>query len=390
MVERVALFTGNYNLVVDGVARTLHRLVEHLQDRGVDILVLSPHSTDPSPRGPGTLVPVRSVAIPGRPEYRLTLWPSPQARRRLRQFDPQLLHVATPDLLGVSALRFGRREDVPIVATYHTHFPRYLRYYHVGWLQGLLHRYLRWFYRQCDVICTPTEPIRDALTAIGIDGRLKIWGRGVDTERFHPRWRSASWRRGLGIGPDELVIAYVGRLVREKGLGVYADVMETLRTQGRPVRGLIVGEGPLRPYLERRLPDTIFTGHLEGRALSQAYASSDIFLFPSDSEAFGNVIVEAMASGLPIVAADRSGSSAHLDHERTGLLAPPHDVDLFLEHTIRLLEEPDLRRGLGRTARQRAEESYDWETTLARMGEYYEQVLTAADLSRADMEATIA
>jgi glycosyltransferase involved in cell wall biosynthesis len=390
MVERVALFTGNYTLVVDGVACTLHRLVGYLQDRGVEVLVLSPRSTDPSPRGPGTLVPVRSVAIPGRPEYRLALWPSLQTRRRLRQFNPQLLHVATPDLLGVYALRFGRRWDAPVVATYHTHFPRYLQYYHLGWLDGLLNRYLRWFYRKCDLVCAPTDPIRDALAAMGIDGRLAIWGRGVDTDRFHPRWRSSAWRRGLGIDPDQVVIAYVGRLVREKGLEIYADVLEALRDYDRSVRGLVVGEGPLRPYLERRLPESIFTGHLEGKALSRAYASSDMFLFPSDSEAFGNVIIEAMASGLAIVAANRSGSSAHLDHERTGLLAPPHDADAFLRHTIHLLEKPGLRRGLGRAARQRAEESYDWEMTLARMGEYYEQALTATDLSRADIEATIA
>jgi len=372
MLEGVALFTGNYNLVADGVSYTLHRLVEYLQTRGVEVIILSPYSPDPSLQGPGTLVPVRSLEIPGRSEYRVALWPSPRARRRLRRFDPELIHVATPDLLGTSALRFGRRWDLPVVATYHTHFPRYLQYYHLGWLEGLLNRYLRWFYRQCDVVCAPTDPIRDALAGIGIDGPLRIWGRGVDTDRFHPRWRSADWRSGWEIGPDEIVIVFVGRLVREKGPEVFADVIEALRKQGRPVRGLIVGEGPLRPYLERRLPETIFTGHLEGEALSGAYASSDIFLFPSDSEAFGNVIVEAMASGLAIVAADQSGSSAHLEHGRTGLLAPPRDADAFVRHTIRLLEEPSQRRRLGRAARKQAEESYDWETTLARMERYYE------------------
>ena len=393
MVERVALFTGNYTLVADGVAHTLQRLVGYLQDRGIDVLVLSPQSDDPSQQGPGSLVSVRSVQLPGRPEYRVALWPSPYTTRRLAQFDPDLLHVATPDLLGTHSLHLARRWDVPVVATYHTHFSRYLQYYYLGWLEAPLNRYLRWFYQQCDLVCAPTEPIRGALAAMGIDTELKIWGRGVNTQRFHPKWRSTTWRKGLGIGPDEVVITFVGRLVREKGLEIYADVLERLRDQGRSVQGLVVGDGPLRPTLERRLPKALFAGHLEDRALWRAYASSDIFLFPSDSEAFGNVIVEAMASGLAIVAANQSGSSAHLDHERTGLLAPPHDTDAFLRHTIRLLEEPGLRQRLGRTARQRVEESYDWDATLARMAQYYEQALTVTNLSRAEMdgmEATIA
>lgn len=375
-LHRLALFTGNYGYVIDGVAITLHRLVRYLEAQGIQVMVFSPTIAHPPLKGPGTVVSVPSLPIPGRSEYRMTLWPQAAVWHRLHDFAPHLLHIATPDLLGLRALRRSQQTSVPVLATYHTHFVKYLKYYHLGILETPLMRYLVWFYQQCDRVCVPTRPIRDALTEAGVDARrLRIWGRGVDTERFHPRHRSRRWRRQLEVADDEVLVAFVGRLVREKGLWTFADVIKRLKQRGFPVRGLIVGEGPLRQPLEEALPTAIFTGRLDGAALAQAYASADVFLYPSDSEAFGNVVVEAMASGLPVVATDTGGSSAHIDPGRTGLLAPPQDTAAFLRATTRLVEQAALRRRLGQAARTRAERHYHWDHTLARMVGHYRAVI---------------
>ena len=211
-----------------------------------------------------------------------------------------------------------------------------------------------------------------------ISDDLRLWERGVDTERFHPRRRDPAWRRDLGVSDDDVLVTFVGRLVWEKGLHVFADVVEGLAAQGLPVRPLIVGNGPARADLESRLPDTLFAGHLGGRDLPKAYASSDVFLFPSDTETFGNVTLEAMASGLPTVCADATGSSELVQHGRTGYLAPPNRSASFLEATARLVRDPELRTRMGEHALDRAEH-YGWDAVLERLLTYYREVLAQRD-----------
>lgn len=370
---RIAVFTGAYNHIADGVSRTLNRLVEYLEDQGAAVQVYGPTIPDPPVRHKGTLIPVRSVSAPGRPEYRVSLGLSGPARENLTRFDPTLFHIATPDLLGLAALRRARRAKVPVVASYHTHFASYLDYYRFGRLEPLTWRYLRWFYDQCRHVYVPTESMMSVLRAKGITDNLLLWPRGVDSTLFSPARRSSEWRRQLGFRDDDVVIAFVSRLVTEKGLDVLVEVVRELESSGTPHRVLIVGEGPERARIEKELPRAVFLGHLEGVALATAYASSDLFFFPSDTETFGNVTLEALASGLPAVVADATGSNDLVENEVTGFLARPRDPRDFMEKTRALIQDATMRKRMSAAARKFAER-YEWNEVLGRMVSYYEML----------------
>lgn len=372
--KRVALFSGAYNHIADGVSLTLNRLVDHLERQGVSVRVFAPTVDEPALDHAGTLVPIPSLPLPGRSEYRLSLGISPSAQQELEAFDPTLYHIATPDLLGRHALSRARSTGTPVVASYHTHFSSYLKYYHLGLLKGPTWSYLRWFYNQCRQVYVPTAAMAEVLRDHGITEGLRLWRRGVDTDRFTPARHSDAWRHAHGIDGEEVVVTFVSRLVREKGLAVYADVIERLERQNVPHHSLVVGDGPARKHLEARLPNTTFTGFLEGENLARAYASSDVFLFPSDTETFGNVTLEAMASGLPTICADAAGSRDLVQDGTTGRLCPPGDVDAFTEATRTLIVDDALRDRLSAAAYKRAQD-FTWTNVLSQMNRYYDRVL---------------
>jgi glycosyltransferase involved in cell wall biosynthesis len=373
--RRIALFTGNYNHNPDGVSLTLNRLVKHLEQRAhTKVLVVGPTVDDPPMDHEGRFFAVPSLPAPGRPDYRISLGLSTEARHELQLFDPTLVHIATPDLLGYQTLKWAQKEDIPVVGSYHTHFSSYLKYYGFEGFEGFLWQYLRWFYNQCTHIYVPTHSMAAVLRSHRINAGLRLWQRGVDTRQFNPDHRSIRWRHSLNIGDHEPVITFVSRLVWEKGLDVYANVIEKLQAMEIPHRSLIVGEGPAREELEQRLPDTVFTGYLNGENLSRAYASSDIFLFPSDTETFGNVTLEAMASGVPTVCANATGSDALVEHQETGYLADPGQTDTFLEHVSTLIKNPGLRYRMGEAARTKAQQ-YDWDAIMSQLVSYYDEIL---------------
>jgi glycosyltransferase involved in cell wall biosynthesis len=373
--KRVALFAGAYNHIADGVSLTLNRLVDYLVRQGVEVRVFAPTNDDPAiPDPAGTMVEVPSVPAPGRSDYRISLGLTPSVKRALERFDPTIYHIATPDVLGRHALHTAEKTGVPVVASYHTHFSSYLKYYHLDLLEDAVWAYLRSFYEKCEQIYVPSTAMADILRSHGITEGLRLWQRGVETDTFAPDHRSLEWRRSLGIEDDEVAVTFVSRLVWEKGLDVYADVIERLRERGIPHRSVVVGDGPAREELEERLPESIFTGYLDGADLSRAYASSDVFLFPSDTETFGNVTLEAMASGLPTVCANAVGSRDLVNDGTTGILCPPGDVSAFTDAVEQLATDDDRRHAMGEAARQRAME-FEWDTILARMNRYYDDVL---------------
>jgi glycosyltransferase involved in cell wall biosynthesis len=241
-------------------------------------------------------------------------------------------------------------------------------------MEPIVWAYLRWFYRQCSQVYVPSASMADVLRIHGIRERLYLWERGVDIQRFNPERRSLEWRRHMGIGDEEVVVSFVSRLVLEKGLDVFADVIERLQARGIPHRCLIVGDGPARADMAARLPGAIFTGTLRGNDLGRAYASSDVFLFPSHTETFGNVTLEAMASGLPAVCADATGSRSLVIDGVTGYLAPPNDSAAFLDRVSRLVRNPLLRTHMGHQARDRAQ-AYDWPLVLGKIESYYDALL---------------
>jgi phosphatidylinositol alpha 1,6-mannosyltransferase len=367
---RIALFTGAYNHIADGVSLTLNRLVAFLEREGATVQVFAPTIPDPPLKHAGTLVPVPSISAPGRPEYRISLGLSRRANNSLTDFDPHLFHVATPDLPGLAALRTARRTGKPVVASYHTHFASYLTYYRLGLLEGGVWRYLRWFYSQCRQVYVPTASMISVLESHGIDGNLRLWPRGVESDLFSPAKRSPAWRHARGIGDSEIVILFVSRLVTEKGLDVLVDVVRSLESRGIAHRCVVVGDGPERSRLEASLPNAIFEGHQSGEPLATAYASSDVFLFPSDTETFGNVTLEALASGLPAVVADATGSNALVNDGVNGFLAPPRNSKAFEEKVERLIVNDELRWRMSAQARAGAER-FEWNRILSQIVTYY-------------------
>lgn len=370
---RIALFTGAYSHISDGVSLTLNRLVAFLEGRGATVRVFAPAIATPAMAHAGTLVPVRSVQAPGRPDYRVSLGLSGEARLNLTQFQPNLFHIATPDFLGLSALRAARRAGAPVVASYHTHFASYLDYYRLGVLEPVTWKYLRWFYGHCRHLYVPTASMIEVLRRHAVGGDLRLWPRGVESALFNPSRRSAAWRRERGIGDHEVVIAFVSRLVAEKGLRVLVEVLRGLAGRGFAHRAVIVGDGPERDWLASSLPGAVFEGHLTGDNLAAAYASSDVFLFPSETETFGNVTLEAMSSGLPVVAANATGSNALVIDGVTGFLVPPRDSAAFLDCVTALVTDADLRSRMGIAARGAAEK-YEWSRILGQIASYYEEI----------------
>mmetsp|Transcript_27116 Transcript_27116/g.88949 ORF Transcript_27116/g.88949 Transcript_27116/m.88949 type:complete len:507 (+) Transcript_27116:194-1714(+) len=372
--HRVALFTGAYDHIRDGVALTLNRLVAFLELQGHEVIVLAPTIENPPFMHAGTLVPVPSVPAPGRKEYRVSLGLTASLRERLAEFRPTLVHIATPDVLGFQAQTWALAAQVPIVCSYHTHFTSYLQYYHLSALEDATWRLLQSFYNSCLHTYTPTKEIASELSAHGVTSSLRIWPRGVDYRAFTPAHRCPEWRRELGISPDEPVVLLVCRLVWEKALDVYADVIRGLRASGLRHKSVIVGNGPALAGLQDLLPDSIFLGSLQGAQLARAYASADIYFFPSQTETFGMTTLEAMGSGLPTVVTNSTGSGSIVIHGETGFLAEPNDRVALLAYTQRLVEDAALRKRMGEAGVKRAREVYQWGNALSRLVGYYGEI----------------
>ena len=372
---RVALFSGNYNYTLDGANKALNRLVDHLERvEGAQVRVYSPTSPTPAFEPKGELISVPSVTIPTRSDYRLAVGLPAATRRNVEAFAPDIIHVSAPDLLGRGALKLGRRLGVPVVASLHTLFETYLDYYALGWLRPMLEARLRAFYEDCDFVMAPSQAIADRMATEGLQGRVRLWARGVDGELFNPSRRDQAWRAAHGVAEDETIITFFGRLVMEKGLGVFADTVEMVEASRERVRVVVIGDGPARPWLEERLPQAIFTGFLTGADLAKALASGDIMLNPSKTETFGNVTLEAMAAGLAVVGADAPYHRALLNPGETGLLAPDTDVEAYAEAVLQLIDNPERRRAMGAAARS-ASGAYQWNQVLAGVADVYREAL---------------
>jgi glycosyltransferase involved in cell wall biosynthesis len=372
--KRIALFTGAFNHVVDGVSLTLNRLVSHLESEGTPVHVFAPTVENPPIKHSGVLTGVPSIKMPGRPEYRISVGMNPAAVEELDRFKPTIVHIATPDLVGLQALLYARVQKIPVVASYHTHFSSYLGFYDLDRFEAAMWRYLRWFYARCEHLYVPSLSMVSVLKEHGIQKGIELWPRGVDIVAFSPEKRSMEWRRELGFTDDMVVIAYISRLVIEKGLDVFADVVRRLLDDGLNVRSLIVGEGPAGAMLKEKLPEAVFLGHLQGDELSVAYASSDLFLFPSETETFGNVTLEAMASGVPTLCADATGSNSLVLHDRTGFLSKGRDIESFAHYAKSLTLDTSRRLQMGSAARAEAE-TYSWRRILGKIDSFYDQIL---------------
>ena len=252
---RVALFTGNYNYVRDGPTQAMNQLVGFLLEQGAAVRIYAPTTKEPALEAVGDLVSVPSVPMGlGRSEYRVALGLSRRVRRDLAAFRPNVMHIATPDFLGHSALSYASRNKIPSVASLHTRFETYPRYYGMAFLEPLFQRILARFYNRADLVFVPTKSMTTLLRTWGVDSPISIWSRGVEKDRFKPERRSLEWRRNLGIADDDFVLGFFGRLVKEKGLDVYCEVARILAKTDPSFKALIVGEGPERAWMEAQLP----------------------------------------------------------------------------------------------------------------------------------------
>ncbi|MCB2059567.1 MAG: glycosyltransferase family 1 protein [Novosphingobium sp.] len=357
---RIALFSGNYNYVRDGANQALNRLVGYLLRQGAAVRVYSPTVREPAFEPTGDLVSVPSVAFPGRGEYRFSLGLPGRVRHDLAGFAPNVVHVSSPDVVSHRAVTWARERRLPVLASVHTRFETYFRYYNMAWMEPLIEAILRRFYRRCDALVAPSESMAQLLREQRMNYDISIWSRGVDRETFHPCRRSDEWRREHGIGEDVMAVGFLGRLVMEKGLDVFSDTIDELRRHQVPHRVIVIGDGPARGWFEARLPDAIFTGHQEREELGRAVASMDVLFNPSVTETFGNVTLEAMACRLPVVAAAATGSESLVSNGHSGRLIPPGRVHQFAEALKAYAEDPELRARHGAAGEARAMD-FSWD-----------------------------
>ncbi|KQN06404.1 MULTISPECIES: glycosyltransferase family 4 protein [unclassified Sphingomonas] len=358
---RVAMFSGNYNYVRDGANQALNLLAAHLLDRGVALRVYSPTIDKPAFPPTGDLVSVPAFGMPGgRGEYKLARGLPRRVRADLEAFAPNIVHVAAPDILGHRALSWARDKGVATLASLHTRFETYPQYYKIGFLEPLAVALSKRFYNRADQVMVPGRGMAELLRDWGVTSPIGIWSRGVNHARFHPAMRDLDWRRSLGIGDDEVAVSFLGRLVLEKGLDIFSEVAKELQRRGVKHRILVIGEGPARDWFAQAVPHAVFAGFRSGDDLGRAVASMDVFFNPSITETFGNVTLEAMAAGVPVVAARASGAVGLVDDRRTGFLVPPRDVPAYADAIARLCEDASLRWQMGIAGHEDAG-GYQWD-----------------------------
>ncbi|WP_298395148.1 glycosyltransferase family 1 protein [Sphingobium sp.] len=371
---RVALFSGNYNYVRDGANQALNRFVGYLLRQGAQVRVYSPTTDTPAFEPAGELVSAPSFAVPGRKEYRVPYRLSGALKRDLAMFQPNLIHLASPDPLCHGALSWARRHGLPTVASVHTRFETYPRYYGLAFLEPLVESILRRFYRRCDAIVAPSESMAQLLREQRMSYDVGIWTRGIDREIFNPGQRDLNWRRAQGIEDSTPAIGFIGRLVMEKGLDVFSDTIDQLSLRQVPHKVLVVGEGPAREWFQNRLPQAVFTGFQKGSDLGRAVASMDMLFNPSVTETFGNVTLEAMACGLPTVAARATGSESLVTEGVTGRLIRPGAIGDFADALETYCLDTSIRQKAGAAAQARAERN-GWDQVNQALVDTYLRVI---------------
>lgn len=367
---RIALFSGNYNMTVDGANKALNRLVGYLLAQGAAVRVYSPTVANPDFAPTGDLVSVPSMAIPNRPEYRIPLHFSSRVREDIAAFAPNILHISSPDRVSRQAAAWARRRKLPVACSVHTRFETYFRYYNLSFLEPLVVAWLRKLYRKCDALIAPSESFAQVLRQQRMNYDIGIWTRGVERDVFNPVRRDLDWRRSWGIADDTPVIAFLGRLVMEKGLDVFADTVDQLQRRKVSHQVVVIGEGPAGEWFESRLPDAKFVGFQGGEKLARALASCDVFFNPSITETFGNVTLEAMACGLPVVAARATGSASIVKHGQTGYLVSPGAIGLFADDLERYCRDPELRSVHGAAALAESG-AYQWDAINQSVADTY-------------------
>lgn len=371
---KIALYAGTYVKDKDGAVRSIYQLVASFRKEGHEVMVWSPDVSASDDHGGVAVTAMPSVPIPLYPDYRLGFFSS-ETRRQLDRFAPDIVHISTPDIIGRKFLLYAESRSLPVASAYHTDFPSYLEYYRLGFAEGALWRYLAWFYNRCGAVLAPNEIVRRRLMEHGIR-EVGIWSRGIDRGLFHPGRRSESLRRKWNA-EGRTVIVFAGRFVWYKDIRVVMDLYRRFHEEGfgDRVRFVMIGSGPEEETLRREMPEAVFTGYLTGEALPEAYASGDLFLFPSTTEAFCNVSLEAISCGLPAVVSDVGGCRDIVELSEGGAVSRAGDVGEFYRNCLALIDDPERYRRQRRAGLDYAA-SQSWDAVNGALIERYRRMIS--------------
>lgn len=367
---RIALFTETFLPKVDGIVTRLRHTIDHLQRNGDHVLVVAPEGGITEHKG-AKVHGVPGVPLPLYPELKLAL-PPLGTKKVLEEFQPDLIHVVNPAVLGLGGIYYAKTMDIPLIASYHTHLPQYLKHYGLGALEPVLWELLKSIHNQAKLnLCTSTAMVKE-LESHGIVN-VDLWQRGVDTDMFQPHLATSQMRSRLSDGnPDDTLLLYVGRVSAEKQIDEIKPILEAIPN----TRLAIVGDGPYREALETHFAGTKtnFVGYLQGLELASAFASADAFIFPSRTETLGLVLLEAMAAGCPVVAARSGGIPDIVTDGVNGYLFAPDDPQGAIIATKKLLANPNVKEKLRINARDEAEK-WGWSAATRQLQQYYGSII---------------
>ncbi|MBM7584385.1 glycosyltransferase involved in cell wall biosynthesis [Bacillus pakistanensis] len=379
---RIAIFSDTYFPQVNGVARTLKKLSDHLNKRGIEHELFVPEIEN-SPNYPN-VHQFSSFPFIFYPECRTAIANPKTVEKRLRGFAPDLIHIATPLTMGLYGLHVSKKLGVPAVASYHTHFDRYLDYYKMSFISPVLWRYMKWFHAPVHKIFVPSLETKDHLIAHGFEN-VTVWSRGVDCQFFHPLKRTSSLKEKYHI-KEKYVFLYAGRIAPEKDLQTLVNTINQLSPETKKqIHWLIVGSGPGLSELKQKLQNenVTFTGYLKGNDLAEAYASSDVFFFPSPTETFGNVVLEAFASGIPAIVSNKGGVTSIVENNRSGVICESQNTEQFVAAVERVIGDHSFYLHLKSNARKYAEKQ-SWEEIMDHLlSDYMEVIVSNAEFPKA-------
>jgi len=370
---KIAIFTDTFIPDVNGVAKTLGRFTDYLKENQVEYRVFAPKATKEN-QFSNQIHYFNSLPFLLYPECRLALPNLPQIKEELSEFKPDLIHVATPFNMGLTGLHFAKKLRIPVVGSYHTDFDKYLEHYNLQFLMEVLWKYLGWFHRPLEKIFVPSHDTKERLEKRGFTN-LSIWPRGIDRTLFHSHYDVDEMRRKYHV-EGKHVLLYVGRIAGEKDVMLLPEIAKQLPEEmQRKVHWLVVGDGPMKEDLKKAAPDNMtLTGFLGGEELAKIYTLADLFVFPSASETFGNVVLEALACGTPVIGANAGGVRTIIQHGKTGMLSNPKDAISFAAEIMHTLTDPNLKMQM-QIAGIRYAQAQSWDEIFSNLVAAYRETL---------------